>query len=99
MGDRYFMVTVMAGRLYPQGMSEQGTWDSRRLHFNDDVTVDRLMRAPSVDRRARIPEELTLILEHSQKRGLPTITVWTHEDLLERVQKLWEHAQRQPKIE
>jgi molybdopterin-guanine dinucleotide biosynthesis protein A len=46
-----------------------------------------------VDRRARTPEELTLILEHSQKRDLPTITVWIHEHLLEMIQKLWEHDQ------
>lgn len=91
------MATVMAGRLYPHGMRERHSWDIQHLHFNDEMTVDRLLRAPTVDRKARAPEELGLILEESQKRGLPTITTWIHEDLLEVVQKLWEHAQEGPR--
>lgn len=86
------MATAMAGRLYPHGMRERDSWDIQHLHFNDEVTVDRLLRAPTVDRKARAPDELVLILEESQRRGLPAITVWIHEDLVDLAQQLWEHA-------
>ncbi len=71
MGDRFFPVTVMAGRVY---------LDNREgLGYCDETVADMLVERV-VHRKARTEAELLAIIRESERR-LPAIRVWVHEGL------------------
>lgn len=87
MGDRYFMATAMAGRLYVEGLVGRG-WDRSRLTFQNEAAVDLIVQARMIDRKVRSLGELCLVLEESQALWVPAIAVWIREDLVDLVQEL-----------
>ena len=71
MSDRWFPATVLGGRLYIDGFGERGPWDTKRLAFQDEVTVEILVTRVG-HRRVRTSEELQEVLLESEE-GLPAI--------------------------
>ena len=90
MGTRFFAATVMARRLYPEGIGERGPWDSQRLVYWPEEAV-RIALRPGVDRLAWTVDDLEVVIRSSE-RGLPAIRVWIHEGLEERVRALWQQS-------
>ena len=86
-GTRFFAATVMARRLYPEGIGERGPWDSQRLVYWPEEAV-RIALRQGVDRLAWTVDDLEVVIRSSE-RGLPAIRVWIHEGLEERVRALW----------
>jgi len=89
-GTRFFAATVMARRLYPEGIGEQGPWDSQRLVYWPEEAV-RIARRKGVDRLAWTVDDLEVVIRSSE-RSLPAIRVWIHEGLEERVRALWQKS-------
>ncbi len=71
MSDRYFPVTVMGGRAYPDGGEGPA--------YCDEAVVDTLVERV-VHRKARTEAELLAVIKESE-RGLPAIRIWVHEAL------------------
>jgi hypothetical protein len=71
MSDRYFSVTVMAGRLY---------LDSRDGIAYCGAAVADMLTERIGHRKTRTEEELFAVVRESEQ-GLPAIRVWVHEGL------------------
>jgi hypothetical protein len=69
MGDRFFPVTAMGGRLYSDGTG---------VHY-DEAVVDMLVERVGHS-KVRTEAELLAVVRESA-RGLPAIRVWVHEGL------------------
>ncbi len=69
MGGRYFPVTMLGGKIYADGFGERGPWDTGRLAFQDEATVEVLV-ARVAHRKVVTAEELLAVLQETQK-GLP----------------------------
>jgi hypothetical protein len=91
MGRRFFAATAMGGRLYLEGLSENGTWEPQRLVYWDESAVEVLVERV-VHRKALTIAEVKAILQESAK-GLPAIRVWVAEGL-EDGARLMEWAER-----
>ena len=90
MGTRFFAATVMARRLYPEGIGERGPWDSQRLVYWPEEAV-RIALRQGIDRVARTVEDLEAVVRNSEQ-GSPAIRVWIQEGLEERVRALWQQS-------
>ena len=90
MGTRFFAATVMARRLYPEGIGERGPWDNQQLVYWPEEAM-RIALRQGVDRLARTVDDLEAVIRSSE-RGLPAIRVWIHEGLEERVRALWQQS-------
>jgi hypothetical protein len=71
LGNRFFPVTVMAGRLYLDG--------AESLAYCDETIADMLTERIG-HRKARTEAELLAVVQESE-RGLPAIRTWVHEGL------------------
>ena len=91
MADRFFPTSVLGGRLYVDGFGERGPWDTKRLAFQDEATVEILVTRVG-HRKVVIADELQAVLRESEA-GLPAIRVWIIEGLEEFARRLWEKAQ------
>jgi hypothetical protein len=82
--DRYFLATVLWGRLHPNGIPQWGPWDSSRLHWwtEDYLTLLR-------DRKVRTAEKLEAVMKEPMGVA-PTWTVWIHKSLEDEARRLWE---------
>jgi hypothetical protein len=76
----------MGGRLYLEGLSENGTWEPQRLVYWDESAVEMLVERV-VHRKALTLAEVKAILQESAK-GLPAIRLWVAEGLEEAVRAL-----------
>jgi hypothetical protein len=91
---RYFPITLMTGRLYPQGISEWGPWDATQLRY---VTEDAItIQVPGVEAKVDDPSEILRHLDASAARPLPTRTLWIREGLEEEVRRIWERGRSGP---
>ena len=80
---RYFLCTILGGRLLPKGIPQWGPWDSSRLHWwtEDHLTLLR-------DRKVRTEEELEVVMK--EPTGVaPAQTVWIHKGLEDEARRLW----------
>ncbi len=91
MNDRFFLATVLGGRLHPDGVPEWGPWDSSRLHFWPEDHLDLILPTTG-DRKVRTTEELEVAIK--EPRGVaPTRNIWIHESLEDEAQRLWKEGQ------
>ncbi len=44
MGERYFPITLLSGKIYLDGFGERGPWETGCLAFQDEATVEILVR-------------------------------------------------------
>lgn len=42
--DRFFLATVMGGRLHPNGIPDWGPWEASRLHWWSEGHLDKISR-------------------------------------------------------
>lgn len=77
--DRFFLVTVLGGRLHPDGVPDWGPWDSSRLHWWPEYHVD-LVLTTTRERRVRTTEELEAAKREPMNTA-PTWNMWIHESL------------------
>jgi hypothetical protein len=77
--DRYFLATVMGGRLHPNGLFDGGTWDAARLHWWVEKDVD-LILPTTRERKVRTAEELDAAITEPMTVA-PTRDLWIHESL------------------
>ena len=55
--QRFFLATIMGGRLPPNGILEPGPWDSSRLHWWPEDHLDLALRTIR-EQKVRTTEEL-----------------------------------------
>jgi len=86
-GNRFFSATVLAGRLYLQGVSERGPWDARHLVWWKEAQVVAVFNPNVGDRLIRTADELEAALKASALRPLPTLKLWVMEGMQEEARK------------
>ena len=77
--DRFFLATILGGRLHPNGFPEWGPWEVSRLHWWPEDHLD-LVLSTTRGRRVRSPEELDTVIKEPMTVA-PTRNVWIHESL------------------
>ncbi len=60
--DRFFLATVMGGRLHPNGIPEWGPWEASRLHWWQEDHLDLVFRTTR-ERKVRTIEELHAVMK------------------------------------
>jgi hypothetical protein len=90
MGERYFPVTALGGRLYIDGISERGPWNTAGLRYQDEAMVE-LLATRVGHRKTLTAQELWKVVQESES-GLASIRMWVREGLEEAARKLWEEA-------
>jgi hypothetical protein len=93
MSERFFTVTVIAGRVFPWGLPQRGPWRSDLLAWQPEEAAEADARRGSpLDRVVRTEAELQDALGASAPAGLPEFAriLWVHEALEPAVQCLWE---------
>jgi hypothetical protein len=88
MDGRFFPVTLLGGRVYVDGFSERGPWDTGRLAFQDEATVEILVTRAG-HRKVRSAEELKAVLRESEESSF-AVRAWIHEGLEDFARGLWE---------
>ncbi len=71
---RFFSATAYAGRLYVQGVSDRGPWDTRGLVYWTELQVDMIFNPRVGDRKANTAEEMRAAVAASGLRH-PAIKV------------------------
>lgn len=92
MAERYFSATVLGGRLYIQGVSDNGPWDPR-ITFHPEQVADELTRVYPKDRKICSVEELWEATQTSRVE-FGAHTVWIPESLLDAAQRVWKETRR-----
>ncbi len=77
--DRYFLATILGGRLHPNGIPEWGPWEASRLHWWPEDHLD-LILGTTGERKVRTIEELDAAIREPMTVS-PTRNVWIHEGL------------------
>ncbi len=91
--DRFFLATVLGGRLHVQGVPDWGPWDSSRLEYftesyiETESYIDPGLVGAAGDRKVRTLEELDAAIEEPM-RVAPTRNVWIHESLEDKAGRL-----------
>jgi len=86
--DRFFLATILGGRLHPDDVPDWGPWESSRLHCWTEDHLD-LILGTTRERRLRTKEEVSA--EVREPKGVaPTRNVWIHESLEDEARRLWE---------
>ncbi len=77
--SRFFLATILGGRLHVDGVPEWRLWDSSRLHWVPEDHLD-LILSTTRERKIRTTEELEAAIK--EPIGVaPTRNVWIHESL------------------
>ena len=86
-GNRFFLATILGGRLRVPGVPDWGLWNSNRI---DRFPENQIVIVPEVgDRMIRTREELEAIIR--EPTGVtPTRNIWIHESLEDEARRLWE---------
>jgi len=86
-GNRFFLATILGGRLHVPGVPDWGLWNSNRI---DRFPENQIVIVPEVgDRMIRTREELEAIIR--EPTGVtPTRNIWIHESLEDEARRLWE---------
>lgn len=77
----------MGGKIYPEGLGEQGPWISERLVYYPE-NVARIISAPYP--HDGLVTEASDLLQIVRGSSLPAVKVWIHENLERVAQDLWE---------
>ena len=85
--DRFFLATVMGGRLHLDGIPDWGPWEASRLHWWPEDHLD-LVLTTTRERKVRTPEELEAAIQEPMNVA-PTRNVWIHESLEDEARRLW----------
>lgn len=84
---RFFLATVMGGRLHPNGIPEWGPWDASRLHWWPEDRLDLILTTAG-ERKVRTAEELEAAIKEPMTVA-PTRDIWIHESLEDEAQRMW----------
>ena len=85
---RFFLATVLGGRLHVDGIPEWGHWESSRLHWWPEDHLDKILSTIG-GRKIRTTEELDVAINEPMTVA-PTRNVWIHESLEDEAQRMWE---------
>jgi hypothetical protein len=88
MPDRFFLATVLGGRLHPNGIPEWGPWEGSRLHWWPEDRLE-LILTTTRERKVRTAEELEAAIKEPMTVA-PTRDIWIHESLEDEARRLWE---------
>jgi hypothetical protein len=86
--DRYFLASVLGGRLHPNGIPEWGPWEAACLHWWPEDRLDMIL-ATTRERKVRTIEELDVAMKEPMNVA-PTRDIWIHESLEKEARRLWE---------
>jgi hypothetical protein len=90
--DRFFLATILGGRLHPNGITEWGPWKASRLHWWPEDHLD-LVLTTTRERKVRAKDELDAVVKEA--RGItPTRNVWIHESVKDEARQLREEMKR-----
>ncbi len=85
--DRFFLATILGGRLHPNGIPEWGPWEASRLHWWPEDHLDLILVKGEYGEKVRTLEELDAVIK-VPTRVAPTRRVWVHESLEEDARQL-----------
>lgn len=86
--SRFFLATILGGRLHSNGIPEWGPWEASRLHWWPEDHLDKIL-ATTMARKVRTVEELEATIAEPMGAA-PTRNIWIHEGLEDEARRLWE---------
>ena len=61
MPDRFYLATILGGRLHPNGIPDWGPWEASRLHWWPEDHRDKILTT-TTDRKVQTTEELEVAM-------------------------------------
>ena len=93
MPARFFPATIMGGRLHVDGAPEGRPWDSSRLDWRPEASLDLILAKGEYGQKVCTLEQLEAAIKAPMRVG-PTRRVWIHDSLEDNARRLWEGVKK-----